>query len=334
MEKKHWDIKTVLHYAQISLICLPIVLLIILNLTAETPAGVKDDYEINPLVNSRLESNSVTLYFRYAKGANGSALLSGEAQKIEVAASETLEYAIVRTLISGPQSKALVGLINPDTKVLSVTKNKDCYFVTLSKEFLEPFGGYRGMDAQSGEQALYDRKLAVYSIVNSLTELGVCSRVQILVDVDGTGNGQRVPRKDLGFSGANGDQPIESLGRDANLILTTIRSVGEMLELIMSADYANAYKCIAQNSGADGTTPSEKELIALVSGSNTAISTYDILDETVASDGSTAVVTINVTVKYGSETGLEMRRTLLPMKLIRENEVWKIAYVSLQNIYE
>ena len=242
----------------------------------------------------------------------------------------------MKALVMGPKGADETAVINPETKVLSVTQNKDCYFVLLSREFMEPYGLLQdsASNPESNEEAKENQRLAVYSIVDSLTELGTCSRVQILIDVDGKGNGQRVSRKDLGFTGSNEDQPIEPLGRNGSVIRTPARSLEELIKLIMNGDLSSAYKGVAENSDENGETPSQDELAAMISGKKSTISTYGILDETVAPNGRSAVVTINVTVKYGTGTGLELRRTLLPVKMIREDEVWKVAYMSLQNIFK
>lgn len=336
MTRKGPASKTVLYCFQIIGICLPLLLLVFLSLTPQRTETTATEYDINPVVDAKIDPGTVTLYFRYSYSPFGESLLCGEEQQIEVAANETLETAIVKALVIGPKGADETAVINPETKVLGVTRNKDCYFVLLSREFMEPYGLAQDSlsDPEAVEEAMSNQRLAVYSIVNSLTELGTCSRVQILIDADGKGNGQRVSRKDLGFTGSNADQPIEPLGRNGSVIRTPAKSLEELIKLIMNGDLSSAYKGVAENSDASGETPSQDELAAMISGKKSTISTYEILDETVAPNGRTAVVAINVSVKYGTGTGLELRRTLLPVKMIREDEVWKVAYLSLQNIFE
>lgn len=336
MPKKTTASKSVIYYFQIIGVCLPIILLVLMSLSPQKPAKKIIEYDINPVVDAKIDPSAVMLYFKYAYSPFGEPLLCGEEQQIEVAANETLETAIVKALVLGPKGADETPVINPDTKVLGVTRNKDCYFVLLSSEFLEPYGLAQESksDPEAVAVAMGNQRLAVYSIVDSLTELGTCSRVQILIDVDGKGNGQRVSRKDLGFTGDNADQPIEPLGRNGSLIRTPARSLEEMIKLIMNGDFASVYKGVAKNSDGSGETASQDELTAMIGGKKSTISTYEILDETVAANGRTAVVTINVSVKFGTGTGMELRRTLLPVKMIREDEVWKVAYMSLQNIFQ
>lgn len=54
--------------------------------------------------------------------------------------SLSLEEGVLKALIGGPSASSLElkGLINPNTRVISVTEQGGCYFATFSAEFLEP----------------------------------------------------------------------------------------------------------------------------------------------------------------------------------------------------
>jgi germination protein M len=109
----------------------------------------------------------VLLYFANDMGDG----LSSESREVEVAAASTVEKAIVEELIKGPKNAGSIGIIPTETKVISVeTKNGVC-FVNLSKEFVNKYQG-----GTAGET------LTVYSVVNSLTELGTIDSVQFLIE--------------------------------------------------------------------------------------------------------------------------------------------------------
>lgn len=109
----------------------------------------------------------VVLYFANDMGDG----LSSENREVEVAAAGTVEKAIVEELIKGPKNAGSIGIIPAETKVISVeTKNNVC-FVNLSKDFVNKYQG-----GTAGET------LTVYSIVNSLTELGTIDSVQFLIE--------------------------------------------------------------------------------------------------------------------------------------------------------
>ncbi len=109
----------------------------------------------------------VVLYFANDMGDG----LSSENREVEIAAAGTVEKAIVEELIKGPKNAGSIGIIPTETKVISVeTKNNVC-FVNLSKDFVNKYQG-----GTAGET------LTVYSIVNSLTELGTIDSVQFLIE--------------------------------------------------------------------------------------------------------------------------------------------------------
>ena len=109
----------------------------------------------------------VVLYFANDMGDG----LSSENREVEIAAAGTVEKAIVEELIKGPKNAGSIGIIPAETKVISVeTKNNVC-FVNLSKDFVNKYQG-----GTAGET------LTVYSIVNSLTELGTIDSVQFLIE--------------------------------------------------------------------------------------------------------------------------------------------------------
>lgn len=109
----------------------------------------------------------VVLYFANDMGDG----LTAENREVLVATAATVEKAIVEELIKGPQNAGSIGIIPTETKVISVeTKNNVC-FVNLSKDFVNKYQG-----GTAGET------LTVYSIVNSLTELGTVDSVQFLIE--------------------------------------------------------------------------------------------------------------------------------------------------------
>ncbi len=131
--------------------------------------------EINPKAETaNKDSLDVALYFSY----NGEKLLAAETRTIEVPVSDSLEAAVVRALIQGPspQRDELIGLFWEDVKVTSVDSNADIFFVTLSEEFINT---QPPTTVLNDANILERKKLAIYSIVNTIIEMGKFSRVQI-----------------------------------------------------------------------------------------------------------------------------------------------------------
>ena len=95
--------------------------------------------------------------------------LAPESVRIRYNNSIPLEQAVVQNLINGPESEGLYPTFPDDTKLISVsTKNGTCY-VNLSEAFLA-----RPMVSRP--------EIAVYSLVNSLTEIVGINSVSISVN--------------------------------------------------------------------------------------------------------------------------------------------------------
>lgn len=87
----------------------------------------------------------------------------------------SMEKTVITELILGPDNDQNYATLPQNTKVLSVeTKEKIC-FVNFSKEFAENIGG--GSSAST---------MAIYSVVNSLTELDEVEQVQFLIEGEKT----------------------------------------------------------------------------------------------------------------------------------------------------
>ncbi|MDO5397847.1 MAG: GerMN domain-containing protein [bacterium] len=111
------------------------------------------------------ETNRISLYFT----KKDSGKLYKTSRTVRVADQQPIEYYIVSGLIKGPSEKEYESVVDKGTELISVDTEEDICFVNLSSSFV---------DKNSGEKA----QLAVYAIVNSLTELNNINRVQFLID--------------------------------------------------------------------------------------------------------------------------------------------------------
>ena len=123
-----------------------------------------EDINLSTDVNTS-ETNEITLYFAKRDGNK----LYKTSRTVRVADQQPLEYYIVSGLIKGPSEKGYEPVINKKTELISVDTEEDICFVNLGSDFVE---------RNNGEKA----QLAVYSIVNSLTELESINRVQFLIE--------------------------------------------------------------------------------------------------------------------------------------------------------
>lgn len=122
----------------------------------------------NPIISPiNLVSTNFILYF---KGQGDNQNLVREERSVAVDPNEPIEKYIVEELIKGSAADN-INLIPSNTRLLNVNVDNETVFVDLSMEFVT------GQGTDTVKQTL-----AVYSIVNSLTELEHIESVQILID--------------------------------------------------------------------------------------------------------------------------------------------------------
>jgi germination protein M len=126
----------------------------------------RENMTLNPeLLPVRINSRTLTLYFADENGVS----LASEERTVEV--SGNIEYHIVEQLILGPKDENLSPALLPDLRLKDASTADGICYVDFGSEFLtrQLTGGDSDM-------------IALYSIVNSLTELTGIQKVQIIVD--------------------------------------------------------------------------------------------------------------------------------------------------------
>ncbi len=108
----------------------------------------------------------ITLYFTDGDGRR----LFSETRKATMT-DNSLEKTIVHELIKGPVSENLEPTLHDKTKLISIETAEEVCFVNLSGDSLSKF--------EPGSQR---ERLAVYSIVNSITRIAGIEKVQVLID--------------------------------------------------------------------------------------------------------------------------------------------------------
>ena len=110
---------------------------------------------------------TVKLYFADKAGSR----LLPEERAIDVNPDQPLEKFIVEEIIAGPHVDGHYATVSPDVKVVDVQRAEGICFVNLSSDFIN-----------KGPAAAVTDEAAVYSIVDSLTEVMGVRKVQFLID--------------------------------------------------------------------------------------------------------------------------------------------------------
>ncbi|MGE5495468.1 MAG: GerMN domain-containing protein [Burkholderiales bacterium] len=287
------------------------------------PANTPD---INPKAEAANKvTSNVTLYFCYRKQN----LLAAETRKIDVPVSKTLEEAVIQALISGPSADRdeLGGLFWNGVELVSVSSNEDILFVTLSSEFISTDPSEAALEEGTTPD---QKKLAIYSIVNTIVELGKYSQVQIEVAREsGSETGGRITRGEAGWED-NPQTYLEPLTRDASLILTPENTLTEALKCFAYKDWTGLYNFTAYTSP-DGTVKPDISAFSSALTSNVVgLESYNVTSWNVSYDGKTAVVMLDYSVRTKADDIIKL--VSKPVIMVRNNDIWALSYTSLVNI--
>lgn len=282
----------------------------------------KQEIQIDPTSGSenRKETN-VALYF----GDANYQMLVREVRKIRVSVDAKVEKTAVEELLVGPS--ATIGmrqLINPDTEVIKVSQEGKVLTVVLSSEFLD----WSFIEqTRPMEEINMVKQLAVYSVVNTLVEATGCYQVQILVEREDDGTGQRVNLSELGMAQSG---VLEPLARNGEVVLSAQNTMGIILRNLVDRNYTAIYNYLAYEE-ASAERPSESTFVSWLEDSGITLESYTITEMLEQSNQKTAYIMVNYTLKQ-STAQREYRS--YPVKLVQENSLWKISFSDLEKLLE
>ncbi len=284
----------------------------------QTPVQ-EEEVQINPFPETvNKDKLTIRLYFGYMDER----LLVPEKRTLDVSTNESTETSIIKELIKGPSSTRVdfVAVINPDTKVIKVDSMGEYLFVTLSKDFLEPIS-YAGEEFAGELYGKTQKYLGVYSIVNTLIEQGNYSRVQILVDETNSGNGRPITKAEAGMDGTGALEPFERVGE---IELNQANTMREILISMEKKDWNSLYNYIAYKNSLGQDKPTIDEFMSEVLSAKLAVTNVKVVDAIISPDNASGVVMVNYDLKL--KTADAISNLNVPIKMINENDVWKITY--------
>ncbi|MBQ9941692.1 MAG: GerMN domain-containing protein [Christensenellaceae bacterium] len=264
------------------------------------------------------DTREFNLYFASADYES----LINEGRQIDIPANSSVENAVCKALIAGPAGTAgeAYPLINTKTRVVSVAEEGDVLLVTLSKDFLD-WSFFPGNTPGDPEGR---KRLAVYSLVNTMVEASGVSRVQLLVDMEDSGTGQRIRLSQIGFEGGG---VLEPLGRNSQVVLTPANSAAAVLGALASADLEKAYGYIHM----DEKQLTREEFVSALAGKAAGIDEYTITEVIPGADGNSAVVMVDYSRK--AQSSAREQHSNIPLQLIRQQGAWKVTYSSFMRCF-
>ncbi|MCL2593599.1 MAG: GerMN domain-containing protein [Defluviitaleaceae bacterium] len=138
----------------------------------------RENVYVNAILLDDVTFQTITLYFAKDFPNESRFFLVREEREVEVS-NRPIEHVILEELIKGPQTPGLVSFIPSETQINDITIYERVFYIDLNDSFLSRMSV--GNSAISGIETF---NLAVFSIVNSLTEISEINlrRVQFYID--------------------------------------------------------------------------------------------------------------------------------------------------------
>ena len=275
------------------------------------------------------DTMNVTLYFRYRQ----TELLGAQSMALDITRDQTVARSIVEELVAGPDTLhgQLTALFPKGTQVLSVTGEGTTAFVTLSRAFLgAPDGAPQDWeDLESWqEEAALRRRLAVQSLVLSLTEGGRYQRVQLMIAQTDDDAPERVPLYCFDREQTNPSVVLGACSRDEAVLLTPQRAMALILEGWQARDWTQVYQLLTPESG--GQLPTLSDFEAQMRRADVSLLDYTISQGTVSLDGRTATVVLDASLR--STTGGDAQIVRESVALVRSADNWAMTPSTLESL--
>lgn len=264
-----------------------------------------------PIAPQTLRSQeTVTLYFRYLDEP----YLAPESREISLAPDQTRETALLSALFAGPdvQSPELISVFPSGVKALSTVRQGRTLFVTLSASIMNPWPDEPAdwqADPYWAQEAPLRRRLAMQSLIATITENCDVDTVQVLVEQSGYVTDSLRLRERFYLTTDDASLLAEPLRRDDSLLLTPGNTLQVILTLWQTRDWTRLQRYLALNASADLTSLPH-------------LTDFSFTGGAISPDGQTATFTLDATLRSG---GTESAFTGRILRLRREAGLWRIS---------
>jgi len=252
---------------------------------------------------------------------------------------KSTEQIIVEELLKGPQSFERLLVMPPGTDIIDVIRKNDTVFVNLTDDFLNPIdlSAIPGRENTSEEDyqtvQAEMKRLAVYSIVNSLTMLEGVNLVKLMV------NNTQLSYREMGTellieegSELDPDSPMVALRRNKNMNQSPARTVRLLFNaLAAEPDWDLVYPFLSDKTMDGSTLPSLDEFKAQmpsVVGGLIEFEGNPVVDEEYLDDKAF------VTVHYTDKTYDMPKEVTETITVDLTDGIWKVRLPSFLRQYQ
>ncbi len=270
--------------------------------------------DIPPVEDSDNTSTSwvMPLYFRYYDEP----MLIRFPLNIEITNYEQPEFYAIEALLTDSlgQRPELTYLFKGKTKLKKVESENEYLFVTLSDGFYEDTKG------ATDEETRLNRSLAIYSIVNTVCEMGNHSYVQFYIERNGTA--LRPDAYEMGIVRNRADSvPLGPLSRNTSLLLTPSSVAKTGLNYYSKRQWDKFYRYLGNE------VPLLEEMTQEFNYLNIMMDEISVEDNyTVSEDGKSAMVQVSFKIRRDT-AGYDV--TNVPLEMVYSGRSWLINYASL-----
>lgn len=281
-----------------------------LSEAASPLADVHSQLPVPGAPNSLRSQETVTLYFRYLDEP----YLAPESRPITLSPDQSREMALLSALLSGPdvQSPELSACFPTGVKALSTVRQGRTLFVTLSAQIMNSWpdepSSWRD-DPYWAQEAPLRRKLAMQSLIATITENCSVDSVQVLVEQSGYVTDSLRLRERYYLTTDDASLLAPALRRDDSLLLTPHNTLQTILTLWHTRDWTRLNRYLALNANID--------LAGLPH-----LTGFTFTGGAISPDGQSATFTLDATLRAGQTESSVTGRIL---RLHREAGLWRIS---------
>lgn len=317
-------------YCLLGVLGLVMLCFIVRQMPARAEAGPAGDMLSAQPMEDQPVKLTATLYFRY----RSTSYLAREPRELSVSRTAPDELALVSALLDGPGSLSphLSPLFPSGTRVLSTAVEGETLFITFNEQLMNRYSDEAlvfSTDYSQGEGILR-RRLAMASLVNTLTESGLYSKVQVLVRQENyVTSSMRLSNR---YYLLDDDFLPEPLSRQEEYILTPRASTGIFLNGWQKGEFVSGLKMVrGSDSRALASIPSEYELRQMLERAP-RLADFSVTSGSIALDGQSAVVLLSLRLlnEDGNERLIERR----PLRLVLREGVYAIPYEAFESLLE
>lgn len=306
---------------------LAVILCILLLLTGCGETSYLSESEgdpISPVQDSAVISSAsvMPLYFRFYDEP----MLVRCPLTLEISSEHPAEYYAVEALLAGPTGQLFdKTACFSKTTLIGVSDGRGCLNVTLGDDFLSDTKG------ATEEETFLNRRLALYSIVNTVCEMGTYSYVQIYLS--GSGAVYRPQTYDMGLARSQSESvPLAPISRNTSLILTPSGVARMALQHYAGQEWAKCYRYLGDRDSDTARLPLMEEMARELEYLGLIMREYSVEDGyTVSDDGGTAMVQISFKIRTASTSYTVSN---VPLTLVSKQGSWFVDYESFRNLLE